>query len=121
MGLAVSGLIIYAALDILKTSASPILGEAPQKQDEAAIMTAVRESVPSAIDIHHIHVHRYGAHVEVTLHIRLPASITLGEAHDIASTVECVIRDKTGMEATVHTEPSEVQEKAGASEGPELH
>jgi cation diffusion facilitator family transporter len=107
MGLAVSALIIHAALDILKTSAGPLLGEAPAEQDEEAIREAVRSSVPEDIDLHHVHVHRYGDHVEVTLHIRLPSDTLLGDAHETATTVEEVIRLQTGMEATVHTEPAE--------------
>lgn len=105
MGLLIAGLILYTAVDVLRASSSPLLGEAPAKQDEEAIRAATRASVPRDVNVHHIHVHRYGDHVEVTLHIRLPPDTPLNRSHAMASSVEATIRRKTGMEATVHTEP----------------
>ena len=54
---------------------------------------------------HHMHIHNYGNHTEMTLHIKLPKDLSLGEAHDYASHVEDAIRTELGIEATIHMEP----------------
>ena len=54
---------------------------------------------------HHIHVHNYGHHTEMTLHIKLPKDTHLGDAHDLASLVEDAIRTELNIEATIHMEP----------------
>jgi len=65
----------------------------------------VGKVAPLATDVHHLHIHRYGDHVELTLHIYLPSEMTLKDAHDIASTIEDAIRKEMNMETTVHVDP----------------
>jgi divalent metal cation (Fe/Co/Zn/Cd) transporter len=47
----------------------------------------------------------YGAHTEMTLHIKLDKSLSLEGAHNITSMIEDDIRTELGIEATIHTEP----------------
>jgi cation diffusion facilitator family transporter len=105
MGICVSLLILYATFDIMKHAASPLLGEAPDEQMELKIQELVRRLAPKVQALHHFHMHRYGAHVELTFHVRLPPDIQLSEAHETATRIETALRDQLNIEATIHTEP----------------
>ena len=105
LGIGVSLLILYAAFGIMKEAASPLLGENPDDTILRDIRRLVAEYAPQISDVHHIHIHRYGDHVEITLHARMPQDMSVKEAHDVASKLETLIRDKLGHEATIHMEP----------------
>ncbi|MEM2606899.1 MAG: cation transporter dimerization domain-containing protein, partial [Ignisphaera sp.] len=75
------------------------------KHEEEIIKNIVYRLSNEIKDVHHIHIHRYGNHVEVTLHIKLNPETPLKKAHEIASEIEKSIRDELGWEATVHVEP----------------
>lgn len=105
LGLVVSALIMYVSLKLVVESGSELLGKGVTKQEEDIVKKIVY-SIPSDVrDVHHIHIHRYGSHVEVTLHIKLKPDTPLQKAHEIASEVERTIKEKLGWEATVHVEP----------------
>ncbi len=105
MGIAVALLILYATVDIFRASSSFLLGEAPDPKIEEAVRGIVTGVCRRDTDVHHLHVHDYGAHREITLHFRLPRSSSLDESHRMASLVEQSIREDLGYEATVHVEP----------------
>lgn len=105
LGIAVSALILYAAVDIIRDAVNPLLGEQPARELSATLRRLVTECCGEISDIHHIHVHRYGEHVEVTLHARLPSGMTLAAAHEVATGLEERIRTELGMEPTIHVEP----------------
>jgi len=105
MGIGVSLLILWVAFDLLMHTASALLGEAPSAEFKAHIRSLIGQAVPAASRIHHLHLHRYGDHSELTLHLRLPGDMDLRGAHEIASRAEEAIRRQTGIEATIHAEP----------------
>jgi cation diffusion facilitator family transporter len=106
LGIAVALLILYASVDIFRASSSILLGEAPDPQIAASVRAIVSEVCGRATDVHHLHVHSYGMHHEITLHFRLPEATTVHESHRIASLVEQTIKATLGYEATVHVEPA---------------
>ena len=114
MGLGVSALILYAAYEILAGSSRVIMGEGVDKKREEEIIEAVRGLVPDESKIHHLHLHRYGDHVEATLHIKLPSDMNVKRAHEIASTVERAIRERLNIESTVHIEPWDASTNSGS-------
>ncbi len=105
MGMLVALLILHAAYGILKDVFNAILGEKPDKQILNKINDICLKHYESAVYPHHIHVHHYGEHTEMTLHIKLEKSLTLEGAHNITSMIEDDIRTELGIEATIHTEP----------------
>ncbi|ACL10600.1 putative cation efflux system protein [Desulfurococcus amylolyticus 1221n] len=105
LGLMVSGLIIYVAYDIIKRSSKNILGRSPTPSEKSKLKELASRISGNIRDLHHVHLHEYGEHVEVTLHIRLPPDINLNEAHEIASKLEELIRKELKWEATIHVEP----------------
>ncbi len=105
LGIAVSLLILWTAIEIVRGSASPLLGESVDRVMEARVADAIRAEHPAVEDVHHLHVHRYGSNVELTVHVRLPAHMSVQEAHDISQRMERRIHDELGIVATVHVEP----------------
>ena len=105
LGMLVSVLIFYAAYDILKDTFNSLLGEKPEKDISNRVMDICRKVLSHDVYPHHIHIHRYGNHTEMTLHIKLPKDMSLGKSHDAASHIEDAIRKQMGMEATIHMEP----------------
>jgi len=106
LGIAVGVLILYAAFDVMKEAVSPLLGETPGQQLLSRIAEVVGEVEPSRADsVHRVKLHAYGEHREVTFHMGLPATITLGAAHSTAEQVEKLLRLRYGIDATVHVDP----------------
>ncbi len=105
LGIGVSLLILYAAFDIVRTAATFLLGQAHSKALEEEIKTLIMQKQLAVKDIHHIHVHNYGAHNEITLHVRLDPEMHLADAHAITVEIEKLLNDKMSMTATVHLEP----------------
>lgn len=105
LGIGVSLLILWAAFDIVRSSASPLLGESVDRVTERRVAEAIRAEYPAVEDVHHLHVHRYGKAVELTVHVRLPAHMSVEEAHEICQRMERRILDGLGIVATVHVEP----------------
>lgn len=107
LGMVVSALILLTAAKIVYESSAELLGRSPSKVELERLREVIREACPSVRRVHHVHFHRYGNHVEVTLHIELPGETTLREAHDVATKIENAVRVRLGYEATVHVEPGE--------------
>ncbi|MEM4628853.1 MAG: cation diffusion facilitator family transporter [Zestosphaera sp.] len=110
LGVLVSLIIIYTSIKIVLEASRDLLGSRPTRHEKDLLNNLVREVSPLIEDVHHIHVHKYGDHVEVSLHIRLPKTIKLEEAHEIATKLEDKIKNTLGWEATVHPEPEDEKE-----------
>jgi cation diffusion facilitator family transporter len=105
LGIGVSLLILHATYGILRNSASYLIGEAPNKDLEARINEAIRRVDPTLNDLHHLHVHEYGDHLEITAHIRIDGVTSLDEAHALATRIEAIVRGEVKAEVTIHVEP----------------
>jgi cation diffusion facilitator family transporter len=107
LGIGVALLILYAAYDVLRGAAGPLLGQHVGPEIEKRVQAIIARAAPVINDVHHVHFHTYGGHTEVTMHLRLPSAMHVGEAHHIADTIEQAIRRETHIEATVHIDPVE--------------
>ena len=105
LGLIVSLLLFYAAYEIIKEGTYPLLGEEPESKLLDEIKSIAKKSSSIDAHVHHVHVHRYGRHVELTMHIKLPKHTTLQNAHEIADGIETEIAEQLNIEATIHMEP----------------
>ncbi|MBE0515995.1 MAG: cation transporter [Methanophagales archaeon] len=112
MGIFVSALILYATYDILKGAVGSLLGEKVDPILEAKIKNLIKTIAPSVSCLHHLHLHRYGDHIELSLHIKLPTEMNLKEAHDLATMLEEAIRIELKVEPTIHVEPLGEPEEA---------
>ncbi|MEO0246478.1 MAG: cation diffusion facilitator family transporter [candidate division WOR-3 bacterium] len=106
LGILISIAILWTAIDIMRHSISPLLGENVSEELKKKVYDEVSKVDSRISNIHHFHMHRYGSHVEITFHIRLPKDITLEEAHNITNQIEKNLI-KYNLHATVHIEPYE--------------
>jgi len=56
-------------------------------------------------NIHDLIVHQYGEQKLLSLHMEIPANITLSEAHTIADNVENTIEERLNIYTTIHLDP----------------
>ncbi|MCR4410231.1 MAG: cation diffusion facilitator family transporter [Candidatus Saccharicenans sp.] len=105
LGIGVSLLILHASYDIIRSSASYLMGEAPSDEKVDRVHSRVRKEFPQLDGIHHVHVHQYGDHHEVTAHLTVPGTMSVDEAHNIASRIEEIVEQEFNGDATVHVEP----------------
>ena len=107
LGLVVAALILHAAWDIIKDAALRLMGSAPDAAFEARVREAVCTAAPEGAEPHHLHLHSYGGHHELTLHLYLPAEMTVYEAHAVSERVEVALAEQLGVTATVHVDPDD--------------
>ena len=105
-GVAVSLLIMYTGFDLIRSSASYLIGESP---GEATIREVERaaQSVPGVISIHDIEYHDYGQTKDVSLHIEVSSDESVSKAHDIATLVEDAVSRRLHVSAVVHVDPAD--------------
>jgi cation diffusion facilitator family transporter len=112
LGVGVALLIIWAAVGIIRETSSILMGEELDGETRKVILENVRkEYADVADDVHHLHVHRYGGTVALTLHIRVPAAMSVKESHAISDRIEGRLKREMRLDATVHMEP--LPEKKG--------
>ena len=105
LGLVVAALIIYAGFEIFRESAHPILGAELDEKLLSELRSICVEKGGENIKAHHFHIHKYGNHTELTFHIKFPPNETIEEAHNITTKIEIDIRERLGIESTIHMEP----------------
>lgn len=105
MGLLVSIVIFYAGFDVIRNSVKPLIGEYPSEETIEDIRLIAKElGILNDNTLHHFHMHRYGEHMELTFHMRFPKNTTVYDAHEIVSCLENAIRERLGIESTIHIE-----------------
>jgi cation diffusion facilitator family transporter len=105
LGIIVALLILYAAYEILKDAINNLMGVAPAKKLVDQIRGVASNEIGFDPGIHHIHLHSYGNHQELTFHICLPNKMDVETSHSITKAIEKSIKKKLGMVATIHVEP----------------
>lgn len=109
VGLVVSLIIAKIAYDILIETVSILIGEKPEESFIRQLESLIQKNYDQDIQFHHIHLHKYGSHRELTLHIVLPGHMKLKEAHKIATELEGRIQSELSVEATIHMESQDEQ------------
>jgi len=111
LGIGVSLVIFWATFDILRISISSLIGERPDERLVERIRSLVSENIAFDVDFHHLHLHQYGRHKELTFHIALPQELKLREVHEIANKLETLILKRLGIHTTIHVDPLEQEER----------
>lgn len=109
MGIIVSLFILYTAYKIIRSSSHTILGEKPSKNFVADIKRIANGAAQQDIHSHHIHLHNYVNHKELTLHIYLPNDMSISESHRITNAIEDALAQELEVETTIHVEPIEIK------------
>ncbi len=106
-GIVVSLVILYSTYEIFRTAMSVLLGEKPDKEVIRKVKKTIMDVHPLINDVHHFKLHTYGDHKEMTVDIRLPAEMSVHDAHEIATEVGITVLKKENIWTTVHVEPFE--------------
>ncbi|RKY47704.1 MAG: cation transporter [Candidatus Neomarinimicrobiota bacterium] len=99
-------LILYSAYEIIRDASSRLMGNPPSQKTVEQIRQIGESVCSKELNIHHIHMHEYGSHREMTLHIELPGDWPLKRAHTVARDLEDRIRENLDIEATIHIDPA---------------
>jgi divalent metal cation (Fe/Co/Zn/Cd) transporter len=96
-------LLLYVSARIL--SITRLLGEVPDQDLIDKISADIKVVYGNDLELHHFHLHNYISQRELTLHIRLNKNMSIEEGHEIATTIEEIIKRQFGIIATIHIEP----------------
>ena len=98
--------IVKVSIDLLRNGIGDLMEQSLPEAVEGEILTLVA-SLPGDIKPHDLRTRRLGNHYAIELHILMDGEITLREAHDKASEVENLLRDRYGKDThvAVHVEP----------------
>lgn len=103
----VAALIGMVAVELTKSSANMLIGEAPDSElVEKIRKTAL--SVRQVVGVHDIFVHDYNTNKVISLHLEVMGNLSADEAHDIATAVEDRIKELSkAISVTAHIDPYE--------------
>ncbi|MDD2322304.1 MAG: cation transporter [Bacteroidia bacterium] len=107
LSIVVALLIFYASYEILRDSVNRIMGTDPGEELKKEIQQLADSVTSTKIHLHHIHLHDYGHHKEMTCHICLPGEMTIEESHAYACRIEDAVLEKFSIFLTIHVEPRE--------------
>lgn len=105
LGFIVAIMIAYASYEILSKEIKSLLGESPSDELLLDIRETAQREFDQPLHLHHIHIHTYGNHTEMSCHIKLEPQMQLDEAHEICTKIEEAIEARFGFMSTVHPEP----------------
>ncbi len=106
LGLVVALFLLYAAVNVIREGAAPLLGETPSRAFLAQMREIAARTSPRLGHVHHVHIHRYGDHTELTCHVRMEGSLSVEKAHAVVDEYESALRDELDVEPTVHVDPN---------------
>lgn len=105
MGIAVSGLILFAGIKILSETKNSILGSAPVTKTVEQIKEIVAKE-PLVIGMHDLIVHNYGPKKYIaSFHAEVDGKEDIFELHDAIDNLERVIINELGILCTIHLDP----------------
>ncbi len=95
----------WASWQILSKEITSLLGESPTEELLISIRETAQNACEQPLHLHHIHIHNYGDHTEMSCHIKLPPKMSLVDAHEICTKIEIAIDNEFGFITTIHPEP----------------
>lgn len=109
LGICVSVILMVAVYKIIREAVDKLMGESVPDEIVSQVKAIIGETVGEDLQTHHFHIHNYGSHSELTFHINLPPDMTISEGHSIADRIEKQVREKMGVESTIHIEPKKLE------------
>ena len=102
----VGAMLVKVAWDLLGPSIGELTEQSLPDETEREILDLVK-SVGGVSDPHNLRTRRIGNHIAAEVHIRLDGEMPLLEAHEKASTIERLFRERFGKDAhiIIHMEP----------------
>lgn len=104
LGIIVAVLIGYTAYKIISEGVNPLLGEEVPMELKAQISTIADKIAGYDTYVHHMHMHRYGTHTELTFHVRLPKKCTFEEVEQLINAIQKEVKTNMNIHATIHAQ-----------------
>lgn len=105
MSIIVALLIFYASWEILHEAVNKVIGTEPNEELKREIQSLADDVTGCNLQLHHIHLHDYGNHKEMTCHICMPGEMTISDSHEKASQIEDAVFREFNIVLTIHVEP----------------
>lgn len=110
MGCLVAAFIIWSGFSLVKETASPLLGEAPDPELVNAIHDMTM-AYPGVLGVHDLIVHNYGpGKIFASIHIEVDADGDLMESHDLIDNIEHDLAKTLHIEITGHMDPIRISD-----------
>ena len=105
---AVGALIVKVAFDLLRNGMGELMEQSLPEEVENEILDIVK-SVPGVTEPHDLCTRRIGNHYAMEMHILVEGDMPLVEAHEKASEMERLLKERYGEEThvSIHVEPKE--------------
>jgi cation diffusion facilitator family transporter len=97
LGIICAAAIFWAAAKIMREAITKILGEMPGQEFIESLNAKAAELCGTDLRLHHIHLHNYISHKELTLHLMLDKNTTIEEGHKTATAIENMISEEFGI------------------------
>lgn len=105
LGMIISGLIFYTGFTIARDSIHNLLGPSPDPELFEQIQAIVSEN-KMIKNAHNFHIHDYGPWKKLaSLHVVLPAHISVKKAHSIIHELEERIKKELAIDIVIHVDP----------------
>ncbi len=104
-GVVIAFYIMYSGITLSIMSASPLLGEKPDRDLAEKIKTRVL-SFESIIDVHDLQIHNYGpTKTMATIDVEVPYDMDLVSLHNLIDRIEWKIKEELGINLVIHMDP----------------
>ncbi len=102
----VGALIVKVAIDLLKNGMGELMEQSLPEEVENEILDIVKR-VPSVTAPHDLRTRRIGNHYAIEMHVLMDGDIPLKEAHEKATEMERLLKERYGEEThiSIHVEP----------------
>ena len=106
----VSGFIVKVAVGLIKPCVDELLERSLPAETEKQILDIIG-SFPEVTSPHHLRTRRIGNHIAIEVHLRTDGTMSLENAHSIATRVEKRLKEEFGPETHIgiHMEPIKKQ------------
>ena len=109
IGAAVSLLVIWSGIEILKDSLSPLLGKPADKKLAGNIESFILEFNEAILGVHDLVLHDYGmGSVFAVAHVEMPDDMTLNAVHEIIDNLEKCAGETFSVDLVLHADPVDI-------------
>jgi cation diffusion facilitator family transporter len=98
--------ILYQGWKVIAHSVDGLMDHAAEPQETEAIKAAIAANAAGSLNVHDLKTRRAGQATFVDFHLVVPATMSVGEAHEICDRLEDAIRAaQPGAQVAIHVEP----------------
>lgn len=98
--------ILYQGWKVVAHSVDGLMDHAVEPEEAAAIQAAISANAAGSLNVHDLKTRRAGSATFVDFHLVVPATMPVGQAHDICDRLEDAIRAvQPGAQVAIHVEP----------------